>query len=167
MGVVVCSFAPVVATRPHLLILGSMPGEESLKQSRYYAHPRNAFWPIMARLAGFAPELDYPKRLRALGRARIALWDVLQHCERVGSLDQNIKNETPNDIADFLERHRSIDAVFLNGGRAAASFRRHIFDHLPRRLLVCDLPSTSPAHARLSREDKFRIWRKAWNKAHK
>ena len=163
---VISSFAPFVAAqtrlRPHLLILGSMPGEESLRQQSYYAHPRNAFWPIMARLIGFAAELDYQKRLAALGRAKIALWDVLQHCERKGSLDGNIKNEAPNDIIGFLEKHQSVRAVFLNGGFAAKSFRRHIFKHLPRALIIYDLPSTSPAHARLKEEDKFLIWQKAW-----
>ncbi len=163
------SFAPFVRQRPrpHLLILGSMPGRISLAQSQYYAHQRNAFWPIMAGLAGFSPLLNYQNRLAALGRAKVALWDVLKHCERTGSLDQNIKNETPNDIAGFLAQQTSICAVFLNGGKAAVSFRRHILNFLPRDLAIYDLPSTSPAHARQREEEKFQLWRAAWLKVQK
>ena len=85
-----------------VLVLGSMPGTISLRQGRYYAHPRNAFWPIAAEILGFDPALDYALRLERLTQAGVALWDVLQGCEREGSLDADIRNAVPNDFAGFL-----------------------------------------------------------------
>lgn len=107
-----------------MLVLGSMPGAISLRQGRYYAHPRNAFWPIAAEILGFDPALDYALRLERLTQAGVALWDVLQGCEREGSLDADIRNAVPNDFAGFLRAHPRLRRVCLNGGKAASLFRR-------------------------------------------
>lgn len=157
-------FAPVVAPGARVLVLGSMPGVESLKQARYYAHPRNAFWPIAAQVLDFDPTLDYPQRLAALQAAGIALWDVLQACERPGSLDANIRHDTlvPNDFAAFLHTHPTIGRICFNGAKAATLFRRHVLPTLPVATLdYHDLPSTSPAHAAASYEKKLAAWRQA------
>ena len=146
-----------------VLVLGSMPGAISLRQGRYYAHPRNAFWPIAAEILGFDPALDYALRLERLTQAGVALWDVLQGCEREGSLDADIRNAVPNDFAGFLRAHPRLRRVCLNGGKAASLFRRQVLPSLPAALadpLVClDLPSTSPAHAAISYEQKLAAWR--------
>lgn len=156
-------FAPVAAPGARVLVLGSMPGVESLKQARYYAHPRNAFWPIAAQVLGFDPALDYPHRLAALQAAGVALWDVLQACERPGSLDANIRHDTlvPNDFAAFLRAYPTIDRVCFNGAKAATLFRRHVLPTLSTTLDFHDLPSTSPAHAAASYEQKLAAWRQA------
>ena len=86
---ILTSFPPIVNDAAHTLILGSMPGELSLQMSQYYAHPRNLFWPIMGELGGFDPTLPYPERIAHIQRVGFALWDVLQHCEREGSLDSH------------------------------------------------------------------------------
>ena len=139
-----------------------MPGTISLRQGRYYAHPRNAFWPIAAEILGFDPALDYALRLER-AQAGVALWDVLQGCEREGSLDADIRNAVPNDFAGFLRAHPQLRRVCLNGGKAASLFRRQVLPSLPAALadpLVClDLPSTSPAHAAISYEQKLAAWR--------
>ena len=114
------SFAPSAGNDARVLILGSMPGEESLRQQQYYAHPRNAFWRIMAALFEFSPELPYEDRLVCLKRVRVALWDSLAGCEREGSLDSRIREPEPNDIAGLLHRCPAIHSVFCNG---TASFR--------------------------------------------
>ena len=93
------SFPPVVSRNSKVLILGSMPGEVSLKAEQYYAHPRNAFWPIMGELFGAGPSLPYQERLVALDNAGIALWDSLRACTRPGSLDSAIRDEEANDFA--------------------------------------------------------------------
>ena len=127
-----------------------MPGAISLRQGRYYAHPRNAFWPIAAEILGFDPALDYALRLERLTQAGVALGRAAG-CEREGSLDADIRNAVPNNFAGFLRAHPRLRRVCLNGGKAASLFRRQVLPSLPAALadpLVClDLPSTSPAHA--------------------
>jgi hypoxanthine-DNA glycosylase len=157
-------FAPVAGDGARVLVLGSMPGVASLRQAQYYAHPRNAFWPLAARIFGFDPGLDYDGRLRALQANGVALWDVLQACERPGSLDADIRGDTlvPNDFGAFLASQPAILRICFNGAKAAAMFRRHVLPDLPAApLQFFELPSTSPAHAAASFEQKLAAWEPA------
>ena len=144
-----------------ILILGSMPGVKSLQHQQYYAHPRNAFWSIMCDLLNADSTISYAKRKRLLIDNRIALWDVLKSCEREGSLDANIKKDTieANDFNIFFNKHNNIKAVFFNGGEAEKLFKRYILKELTNfQLEYHRLPSTSPAHASMSIEDKRSKW---------
>jgi double-stranded uracil-DNA glycosylase len=159
------SFPPLARADARVLILGSMPGEESLRQRRYYAHRHNLFWPIMGALFGAGPELPYAERVAALTARGVAVWDVLKSCERAGSLDGSIvpHTERPNDFARFLDDHPRIGAVFFNGAKAHSAFTRHVLPRLgarAARLRLGRLPSTSPAHAGMPRAAKLRAWRK-------
>ncbi|QLQ24531.1 MAG: DNA-deoxyinosine glycosylase [Dechloromonas sp.] len=151
-------FPPIAAPGARILILGSMPGQASLAAGQYYAHPRNAFWPIMGALLGFAPALPYPERAVRLAAAGVALWDVLHACTRPGSLDTAIDRDSaePNDFAAFFAAQPGIRHVFFNGSAAAALFRRH--DQLPPGAAGTRLPSTSPAHAGRNFADKLAAW---------
>lgn len=156
------SFPPIIDAGATRLILGSMPGVASLTAQRYYAHPQNAFWRIMGEVLGFASDAPYGKRVLALQRAGIALWDVLASCERPGSLDSAIRrdSEQANDIAALLATHPRITRILFNGGAAEATFRRHHAVVLRRSdLSFVRLPSTSPAHASLRFEQKCAVWR--------
>jgi TDG/mug DNA glycosylase family protein len=158
------SFAPVANRHAEVLILGSMPGEASLRASRYYGHPQNAFWPIMAEVVGFDPALPYTRRLAALKAAKIALWDVLHSCEREGSLDTRIRrsDEIANDFEAFFRTHPRIVRVLLNGSRAAECYQRHVLKNgIAAGLVYERLPSTSPANASWSRAKKTAAWRAA------
>ena len=158
---VIQSFPPVAAPDARLLILGSMPGEASLRAGRYYAHERNAFWRIMGDLLGFAPDPPYAERLQGLTAAGIALWDVIAGCERSGSLDAAIVKTSvhPNDFVRFLAEHPGIDRVFFNGATAETNFRRHVLPQLVgSTLTLCRLPSTSPAHAARGYAEKLAAW---------
>ena len=154
------SFAPVSNADAKVLILGSMPGEESLHKKQYYALPQNTFWKIMGKLVGAHPEMLYKDRLDALQASGIALWDVLDSCERQGSLDSNIKNESANDFALFFAKHPHITHVFFNGTKAEQCFKKLVQGKqaLPP-LEFCRLPSTSPAHAGMRYEEKLKCWR--------
>ena len=158
------SFAPIDTENSKILILGSMPGVASLRAGQYYAHPQNRFWAIMGRLLGFDPvKMPYDQRVDSLNRAGIALWDVLQSCERAGSLDSSIRRETQvvNDFPGFLAAHSKICRIYFNGAHAEQTFRRYVRPLLPDEtsLALIRLPSTSPAHASLSFDDKLAVWR--------
>jgi double-stranded uracil-DNA glycosylase len=156
-------FPPVVGASPRVLVLGSLPGRASLAAQQYYAQPQNAFWPIMGALCGALPELDYAARLKTLTDAGIALWDVLHEATRPGSLDSRIvaASQRINDVAGLLMRYESIGLVAFNGKKAAEIFERRIAAILSRRdLATATLPSTSPAYASLTREDKLDRWRR-------
>ena len=153
------SFPPAAAKGVRVLVLGSMPGVESLRQQQYYAHPRNAFWPIMGTLFGFSPALPYKQRLIRLNRAGVALWDSLGGCERSGSLDSNIRKPVPNDIPGLLKQYPEIHAIFCNGS-ASYQFLKKYHGALFERsdLEIRQLPSTSPAAAIYSFEQKLEHW---------
>jgi len=156
-------FPPVVGSAPRVLLLGSLPGRASLAAGRYYAQPRNAFWPIMEALCGAGLELPYRRRLAALKRAGIALWDVLHAAERPGSLDAAIVTATLeiNAIAELLTAHPRITCIGFNGQMAAHLFRRHVEPLMPaREIALVTLPSTSPAYASLRVEQKASRWRR-------
>lgn len=157
------SFPPLVGASPEVLILGSMPGVASLEAQQYYAHPRNAFWPIMAALYGLQADWPYDKRCEFLTREGVAVWDVLKACHRPGSLDQHIDPETieANDFNQFLLQHRAVKAIFFNGGKAEQLFHRYALPELSclNELTMLRLPSTSPAHAALNFEQKLDAWR--------
>ena len=155
-------FPPILPRRPRLLLLGSMPGAASLARGEYYAHPQNAFWRVVSALTGAEAEAPYSRRIAALRARNIALWDVFAECERAGSLDSDIRNGRRNDVAGLLARFPSIGAAGCNGGKALQIFRREVLPHLPphRRaeLQVIALPSTSPAHARMTPAQKRQAW---------
>ena len=113
------SFPPIAGKQAKILILGSIPGEASLAAQQYYAHPRNAFWPIMARWLQIPLEASYQEQIMALQASPIALWDVLKSCRRSGSLDSNIEADTQiiNDFHTFFSIHREITQVLFNGGK--------------------------------------------------
>lgn len=161
------SFAPVARIDARVLVLGSMPGVASLTARQYYAHPRNAFWPIMSGLTRVSADAAYAQRLAGLKAVRIALWDVLQSCVRPGSLDSDIDDGTivANDFAAFLRRHRRITHVFFNGGKAEEAFRRHVQRDVTVAfpgLQYVRLPSTSPANASYSLVRKSERWQAAF-----
>lgn len=157
------SFAPIASARSRVLVLGSMPGIESLRQQQYYAHPRNLFWGIVERLFGIDASAPYPKRVAALRARGVALWDVLHTCTRKSSLDSDIdpKSVVPNDFAAFFEKHRRIELVCFNGARAEHEYRKHVLPGLspPCEIEYQRLPSTSPANAGVPHAVKIAAWR--------
>ena len=160
------SFSANADPTARILILGSIPGRESLRAERYYAHPRNQFWPIMSALLGFAPDLPYAERLQALRTHGIALWDVMQSCQRAGSLDASIQPDTvqANDFAAFFQTHPNIGSVYFNGATAQTAYNQHVLRALCRQphaptLRYTRLPSTSPAHAAMSWAQKLEAWK--------
>lgn len=150
-------FEPIADKHCEILILGSMPGGESLRQQQYYAFKRNQFWKIIFELFDEEYSDDYEVKKQTILKHHIALWDVLKSCEREGSLDSNIKNEDANDFQNFFKKYPNIKHVFFNGTKAQQSFKRYIgFDTFPQ-LEYTLLPSTSPAHT-IKFQKKLEDW---------
>jgi double-stranded uracil-DNA glycosylase len=157
------SFPPVTGADARVLILGSLPGPLSLARQQYYAMPQNAFWRIMGRLVGAAPELPYGERLERLMARRIALWDVCATAFRQGALDTAIQPDSvvPNDIGGLLRLHPAMALICFNGAKSAAIFARRILPALPPGQPAIGravLPSTSPAFAGMPFDEKLRRW---------
>lgn len=150
------SFKPIIDSESKVLILGSVPGEVSLKEQQYYAHPRNSFWKILFALFEEPYEEDYEKRKAFLARHHIALWDVIEQCEREGSLDTAIKAEKANDFDWLFKTYPNIQAVLFNGVKAHEVFRKKVgFKY--EGIAFYKLGSTSPARA-VNFEKKLKEW---------
>lgn len=141
-------FAPAVTPDIRLLILGSLPGERSLIEQQYYAHPRNQFWRLVGELAGenFL-SLDYATRLARLNARGIGLWDVVASAVRPGSLDQHLRAIVPNPLASLVSSLPELRAIAFNGSTASRIGRRELaaWNEAATPELI-DLPSSSPAY---------------------
>jgi hypoxanthine-DNA glycosylase len=156
-------FPPLARDDARILILGSMPSRESLARQRYYAHPRNAFWPILADLLDIGAA-DYATRAARVLDRGIAIWDVLGECIRPGSLDSAIDESSAvvNDFPSFFRRHTGLRRIFFNGAKAESLFVRRVLpglDAAAASLPRVRLPSTSPAHAGMRPAEKREAWR--------
>lgn len=156
-------FPPIAEPGARVLILGSMPSVESLARQQYYAHPRNAFWPIVTSLLGIETA-EYEERCREVAERGVAIWDVLRDCVRPGSLDSAIDEKTAavNDFGVFFADHPNIARVFFNGAKAESLFSGRVLPELDGRAAAIPrvrLPSTSPAHAGMRFEQKKAAWR--------
>lgn len=150
------SFGAVADARTRVLVLGSLPGEESLRLGQYYGHPRNQFWRLIGTVIGRElTALPYPERLAALQAAGVGLWDVVRSAARRGSLDTHIREHEPNALEALVAELPQLRAVAFNGGTA---FRlgRGLLDEA-RGLTIVPLPSSSPAHT-VAFERKLRAW---------
>jgi hypoxanthine-DNA glycosylase len=139
-----------------LLILGSLPGEASLRAQRYYAHPRNQFWRLLGAAIGEdLAAMTYEDRLVRLAARGFALWDVVGEARRRGSLDGAIRAATPNRLADYVASHPRLEAIAFNGSTAARLGRMALAGLGGVRLI--DLPSSSPAYT-IPFADKLAAW---------
>lgn len=142
-----------------VMIVGSMPSVKSLADTQYYAHPRNAFWPILFDVFGVTPTDDYEAKKTLIRDNGLALWDAAQSCEREGSLDSNMRDVIYNDFASLYARCPHIHTVLCNGGTAHALFVKSGFAGDRR---VIRMPSTSPAYT-MPYVRKLEIWKKTLN----
>lgn len=147
-------FPCIAGNKPRILILGSMPSTKSLEQKEYYAHSSNRFWRLLSDLYGVT-FTDYQSKKNFLKTGGIALWDVVDSCERQGSLDSDIKNVVANDIRALLKKHPTITHIYCNGRKAYALLNRH-FPKLDVK--VVSLPSSSNANQTTSYEELMKKW---------
>lgn len=146
---------PIYNNQSKILILGSFPSVVSRKENFYYMHPRNRFWPVIAKLCNEPLPQTVPARQELLLKNQIALWDVVQSCQLIGSSDQSIQKAQPNDLCVILES-APIKAIFTNGKKAYALYQQLIFPTVQLHAIV--LPSTSPTNAAYSVERLLEQW---------
>lgn len=151
------SFAPVVDSGTRLLVLGSLPGDRSLAQGQYYAHPQNRFWQLMGEVIGVdLPALAYPARLAALLADGVGLWDVIAEARREGSLDTNIRDLADNDLPALLATLPALTTIAFNGG-TAARLGGKVLGGQASRYRIINLPSSSAAHT-MRFSEKLLAW---------
>ena len=150
------SFPPVVAPDTRVLILGSLPGERSLAERRYYAHPQNRFWHLVGPVIGVdLVSLPYEERLAALLQGKIGLWDTVASAQREGSLDAAIREAQHNELARLAASQPELRAVAFNGAKSAAIGVRLLAGC---GLALVSLPSSSPANASIPLAEKEKRW---------
>ncbi len=150
------SFLPIVDDHSEILILGSVPGVKSLQMQQYYAHPQNQFWKLIFYLFNEEFSTDYNARLELLKQNRVALWDVIESCERKGSLDTEIKDEIDNNILELIENHPNIKTIFCNGQKSYKNLQKILGKNFKIPIIV--LPSTSPLHT-VKFGEKLESWK--------
>jgi hypoxanthine-DNA glycosylase len=160
----ISGFLPIESSDARILILGSMPSKASLDSDQYYAHPRNSFWYIIESLFAKESGLPYQHRKELLIKNRIALWDVMQSCQRPGSLDSSIEQNSIviNRFDKFYEHHPMIKMIFFNGSKAEMEYKKRVLPELEEDyadLASHRLPSTSPAMATLRQQQKLTQWK--------
>lgn len=151
------SFQPIVDEQSCVLILGSMPGVESLRLQQYYANPRNQFWKLIFALFEMEPFEDYEERLVFLKHRSIALWDVLESCSREGSLDSKIREEQVNDLRGLFQEYPNLKAVMFNGSKAFETYKKSVGFSATGHLTFHKLTSSSPANTK-KYESKLTDW---------
>ena len=142
------SFAPILREDARVLILGTMPSVMSLKKQQYYGHPQNHFWPIIYSLLELPLPSSYEQRVQGVINHRIAIWDVAASCDREGSNDSAIRNETANDFHNLLPRLPELQLICFNGTKARDLWKKHVGDIAPASVSFVTLPSSSPIPGR-------------------
>ncbi|MCZ2083452.1 MAG: DNA-deoxyinosine glycosylase [Flavobacteriales bacterium] len=151
----ISSFPPLISEDSKVLILGSVPGIKSLEMQEYYAHPQNKFWRILFELFDEEFTTDYCGKIKLLKKYKIGVWDVIDSCERKGSLDTEIKNENHHNILKLLEDFPSIKVIFCNGQKSFKTLNKILPNDLEIPIVV--LPSTSPAYT-IPYDKKLQEW---------
>lgn len=151
----ISSFPPIISNDSKILILGSVPGIKSLEMQEYYAHPQNKFWRILFELFNEDFTTNYVEKIDLLKKNKIAVWDVIDSCERKGSLDTKIKNENHHNILQLLNDFPSIKVIFCNGQKSFKTLEKLLPDDSKIPIFV--LPSTSPAYT-IPYQQKLKDW---------
>lgn len=153
------TFLPVYNEESRILILGSFPSVKSRENQFYYGHPQNRFWKVIAEIFNEPVPQTIDEKKDLLLRHRIAVWDVIDSCDIVGSSDSSIRNVVPNDM-DLILSNAKIQGIFANGGKAHQLFVKYCNkEGMPP---LGKLPSTSPANAAWNLERLTAEWKTAF-----
>jgi hypoxanthine-DNA glycosylase len=150
------SFDPISDSETIILILGTMPGDKSLELQEYYGNARNRFWKIISTITNNELPFNYSDKKKLLLKTKIGVWDVAHKADRKGSLDSAIKNEEPNDLKNFITKHKNLKVIGFNGTKSKALFDKY-FDR-EKQIKYILLPSTSQANTGIDFENICKAW---------
>jgi hypoxanthine-DNA glycosylase len=156
------SFDPISNSNTTILILGTMPGDKSLELGEYYGNSRNRFWKIISTITNNDLPLTYSGKKRLLLKSKIGIWDVAHKANRNGSLDSAIEDEMPNDLDNFIARHKNLKVIGFNGQKSESIFDKHF--KRKKEIEYISLPSTSPANTGMDSNSICKIWRQILSK---
>ena len=148
--------SPVYDENSKILILGSFPSVKSREANFFYGHPQNRFWKVLAAVFKAEVPNTIEEKRKFLLEHHVAVWDVIQSCDIVGSSDSSIKNVVPNDLSEILSKAQ-IEQIFVNGKKAEQFYKKYIETKIGRKA-IC-LPSTSPANAAWNVERLVGEWK--------
>lgn len=149
------NFPPVFNQESKILILGTFPSVKSRENLFYYGHPQNRFWKILAGLTKCLVPGTVEEKKEFLLKNHIAIWDVIESCDIIGSSDSSIKNVVPADLSIIL-RQAPIRQVYANGGKAYELYQKYSYPKVKREIVK--LPSSSPANAAFQMERLLQTW---------
>lgn len=149
------TFHPVYDENSKILILGSLPSVKSREAGFYYGHPQNRFWKVLAVVLSCPVPLTIEEKKTMLLTHHIAVWDVIESCDIIGSSDSSIKNVVPADIGAVLQK-TTISRIYANGKKAESLYLKYILPNT--KVPITALPSTSPANAACSLEKLVEVW---------
>lgn len=150
------NFGPVYNNDSKVLILGSFPSVKSREQAFFYGHKQNRFWPLMGKLLNTEIPEDIPRRKELMLQRKIALWDVIEECDIIGSSDSSIKNVVPVDIMKIINT-ADIQGIFCNGNTSYTLYMKYLYPI--SQITAHKLPSTSPANAAWNIERLYEEWK--------
>lgn len=148
-------FEPVFDENSKVLILGTFPSVKSRENRFYYGHPQNRFWKVIAGLTESKVPQTIEEKKKLLLEHGIAIWDVIESCDIIGSSDSSIKNVVPADIERVVANSK-IQNIYANGGTAKKLYEKYSQKKTGREII--GLPSTSPANAAYSLERLLECW---------
>ena len=151
------SFLPIIDEHSRVLILGSMPGVESLRIQQYYGNPRNQFWKMLYEIFDTQASKGYEEKVLFIKSKRIAVWDVIENCYREGSLDSKIREEKVNDFPGLYEAYPNVKTILFNGGKAYETYKKWIGFDKSSDIAFQKITSSSPANTKRY-EVKLREW---------
>ena len=146
---------PVYDKNSKILILGSFPSVKSRQQVFFYGHPQNRFWKVIAGVMGCSVPESIDEKKEMLLSHYVAVWDVIESCDIVGSSDSSIKDVKVNDFNRILDS-ADISKIYANGGKAYELYMKYAIEKTGRDIIK--LPSTSPANAAWNLERLIDAW---------
>ncbi len=150
-------FSPVIFDDSEFLILGTFPSIKSFENDFYYSHPKNQFWKILFTVFD-EYAIDKNDKINFLKKHKIALWDIVESCERKNSSDANLKNIKVHDLKELKERYKKIKTIAFTGKKALYFYEKY---HIELDdINICYLPSPSPAYAVMGISEKTEIYKK-------